>query len=104
MAPLVRIAAHLRAILASHIALQLMDRRRLRAPHDIERHRLVGVAAEATDLQIDVPALRASPSVGEGCAGPLKASMRLVHASQASLSASFRASAARSAVMRTEVL
>ena len=40
---------------------------------------------------------------GTGCAGPLKASMRFVHASQASLSASRRASAARSAAMRTEV-
>jgi hypothetical protein len=40
---------------------------------------------------------------GDGCAGPLKASMRLVQASQASLSASRRASAARSAEMRTEV-
>jgi hypothetical protein len=43
MAPLVRI-----------VSLQLMDRRRLRAPHDIERHRLVGVAAEATDFEIEV--------------------------------------------------
>src|SRR6516164_4648917 len=46
------------------------------------------------------PALSASPSVSDGCAGPLKASMRLVQASQASLSASRRASAARSAAMR----
>jgi DNA invertase Pin-like site-specific DNA recombinase len=39
--------------------------------------------------------------VGDGCACPLKASMRLVQASQASLSASWRASAAIWAAMRT---
>ena len=38
--------------------------------------------------------------MGDGCAGPLKASMRLVQASQASWSASLRALAACSAAMR----
>jgi hypothetical protein len=37
------------------------------------------------------------------CASPLKASVRLFQASQASLSASLRASAARSAIIRTEL-
>ena len=54
MAPLVRIAAHLRAILASHIALQLMDRRCLRAAHNVEGNGLMGVATEAADLKIEV--------------------------------------------------
>jgi hypothetical protein len=61
-----------------------MDRCRLRPPHDVERNRL-------------------RPRIGEGWAGPLKASMRLVQASQASLSAARRASVARWAAMRTEV-
>jgi hypothetical protein len=103
MTALIGIAGHLRAVFASHIALQLVDRRRLLPAHDVERNSLMSVAAETADLKIDVPALSASPSVGDGCAGPLKSSMRLVQASQASLSASLRASAARSAATRTEV-
>jgi hypothetical protein len=50
MAPLVRKTAHLRTIAAAHIALQLVDRRRLWTPDDVERDRLVRVAAEATNL------------------------------------------------------
>jgi hypothetical protein len=55
MAPLVRIAAYLRAILAPHVALQLVNRRRLRPPHDVERDGLVRVAAKALHLEIRVP-------------------------------------------------
>jgi hypothetical protein len=55
MAPLVRIAPHLRAVLPPHITFQLVDRRCLRAPHDIERDSLVRVAAEAPDFEIGVP-------------------------------------------------
>jgi hypothetical protein len=47
MAPLIGIAAYLRAILAPHIALQLMDRCRLRPSHDVEGDRPMRVAAEA---------------------------------------------------------
>ena len=54
MAPLVRIAGHLRAVLAAHVALKLMDRRRLRAPNDVQGDRLVGIAAEAPDFKIKV--------------------------------------------------
>jgi hypothetical protein len=54
MAALVRIAPHLRAVLAPHVSLQLVDRGRLRAPHDVERHRLVRVAAKAFDFEIAV--------------------------------------------------
>lgn len=38
---------------------------------DVERHRLVGVAANAALLEIAKPALGASPRVGEGSAEPL---------------------------------
>jgi hypothetical protein len=48
IAPLVWIPAHLRAILAAHVPLQLIDRCRLRPPHDVERDGLMGIAAEAT--------------------------------------------------------
>ena len=40
--------------------------------------------------------------VGDGCDGPLKASMRLFHASTASRSACLRASSARSAAALTD--
>jgi hypothetical protein len=40
-------------------------------------------------------------SVGDGCAGPRKPSIRLFHASQASLSASFLAADARRSDKRT---
>jgi hypothetical protein len=55
MAPLVRIAPRLRAILAPHIALQLMYRRRLRSPHDVEGDGLVRVAAKAFHFEIAKP-------------------------------------------------
>jgi hypothetical protein len=54
MAALVGIAANLGAISASHVALELMNRRRLRPAHDVERDRLVRVTAEAADLEIAV--------------------------------------------------
>ena len=47
-----RIAPHLRAVLAAHVAFQFVDGRGLRPPNDIERDRLVGVAAEAADFKI----------------------------------------------------
>ena len=40
---------------ATHVPLQLVDRRYLRPPDDVERHRLVRVAAEAANLKISVP-------------------------------------------------
>ena len=55
----------------------------------------MGIAAEAPDFKIKVARVERVTQVGEGCAGPLKASIRLVQASQASLSASWRALAAR---------
>jgi hypothetical protein len=104
MAPLVRIASHLRAIFAAHVAFEFVDRRRrLRTPHDVERDRLVRVATEASDFEIAVPGIDRIAQRRRRCADPLKASMHLFQASQASLSASRRASAARSAAIRTEV-
>ena len=41
MTALVWVATDLRAILAAHVAFQLMDRRRLRATHDVEGDGLV---------------------------------------------------------------
>ena len=55
MAALVRIAPNLRAVLAAHVALQFMDRRRLRSAHDVERDGLVRVAAKAFHFEIAVP-------------------------------------------------
>jgi hypothetical protein len=54
MAPLERIAPNLRAVLAPHVPLQFVDGRRLRPAHDVQRHRLVSVAAEAADLKVKV--------------------------------------------------
>ena len=80
-----------------------MDRRRLRPAHDVERDGLMGVAAETTDLQIEVARIEGIPECRRWLRRSLEASIRLVQASQASLSASRRASAARSAATRTEV-
>ncbi len=54
MAALVRIAANVRAVFAPHVSLQLMDRRRLRPPHDVERDGLMRIAAEAFHFEIEV--------------------------------------------------
>ena len=47
----VRIAAHLRTVLAAHVALKLVGRRRLRPANDIECNGLVRVAAEVARFQ-----------------------------------------------------
>jgi hypothetical protein len=52
MASLVGIAPDLQVTLAAHIALQLMDGRRLRPPHGIQRDGLMRVAAQAFDFEI----------------------------------------------------
>jgi hypothetical protein len=62
MAPLVRIATHVRAVLATHVALQLMDRRRLWPPHDVEGDGLMRVATEASDFKIEVTRKSSRPS------------------------------------------
>ena len=57
MTPLVGIAANLRTVSASHVALKFVDRRGLRSPHDVERDGLVRVAAEAAHFEIEVTAI-----------------------------------------------
>ena len=52
MAALERIAANLRTVPAPHVALELMDRRCLRAPDDAERDRLMRVSAQASDFEV----------------------------------------------------
>ena len=52
MAALVGIATDLRAILAAHVALQLVDRRRLRPPDDVQGDGLMRVAAETFHFEI----------------------------------------------------
>jgi hypothetical protein len=54
VAALERIALSLRALAAAHIALQFMDGRRLAAAHDVQGDRLVGVAAEAFDFEVEI--------------------------------------------------
>jgi hypothetical protein len=57
MAALEGIAAHLRTVPAPHVALQLVNRRRLWPSHDVERDRLMRVAAEAADFEIEVASI-----------------------------------------------
>ena len=57
MVALVRVAPNLRAILASHVEFQFMDRRRLRPPHDVEGDSLVGIATEASDFEKSVTSI-----------------------------------------------
>jgi hypothetical protein len=54
MAALVWIAANLRAVLAAYVALQFMDGCRLGPTHDVQRDRLMGVAAKAFDFEIKI--------------------------------------------------
>ena len=70
MAALVQIAANFRAIFAAHVAFQLMDRRRLRPPHDIERDRLMRIEAEALHFEIEVTGVERIAERRDGCAGP----------------------------------
>jgi hypothetical protein len=54
MAALVWVTTNLRVVLAAHVAHQFMDGRSLRSPHDVQRHGLVGVAAEASNFEVAV--------------------------------------------------
>jgi hypothetical protein len=46
------------AVLATHVALEFVDRRGLRAAYDIEPDSLVRVAAKTPDFQIGVAAVQ----------------------------------------------
>ena len=89
-------------ILATHLAFQLVHRRRFRPADDIERHSLVGTAAKAFDLEVQIASIQRIAQGGGGLGRALEASMRLFQASQANLSARLRASVARSSEARTE--
>jgi hypothetical protein len=56
MAPFEWASTLSRAVLAAHVSLKLMDRGRFRPANDVERHRLVGLAAKAFDLEIGIKA------------------------------------------------
>jgi hypothetical protein len=91
------------AVFAAHVAFQLMDRRRFLAANAIQRDGLMRIVQPRHfTSRYRYPALSASPSAGDGCAGPCTPSMRLFQASQASRSACLRASVARSADARIE--
>jgi len=72
MAALVVIAADGRAVLAAQVPLQFVDRRRLRPADGIEGNCLMGIAAEAADLQVKVAGVdRVAESPGRAGPGPL---------------------------------
>lgn len=61
MAALIRIAADLAAILAAHVSLELVNRRRLRPADNIEGNRLMGTAPEAFDFEIAIAGVQRVP-------------------------------------------
>jgi hypothetical protein len=71
VAALVRVAPNLRAIHAAHVALQFVDSGRLRPPHDVQRHRLVRVAAQAADLKVAVKRSERLPTLEMAEPAPL---------------------------------
>jgi len=78
MAALVGIAAHLGAIFAAHVPLQLVDWRRLGPAHDVQRDRLMRVATEAPDLKIPVAGVQRVTERRRGLRGSLVAQHALV--------------------------
>jgi hypothetical protein len=57
MAALVWISTNLGAVLAAHVALQLMDRRRLGPTNDVKGDALMGIATEAPDFEIAITSI-----------------------------------------------
>ena len=78
MAPLVRIASDFGALLAAHVSLELMDRRCLRSPHDVEGNGLVRVAAKAFHFEIAEPGVDRIAERGRWLRRTLKAEHPLV--------------------------
>jgi hypothetical protein len=66
MAPLERIAPNLRAVLAPHVPLQFVDGHRLRPAHDVQRHSLMRIAAEAADLKIEISCVQSVAEARRG--------------------------------------
>ena len=78
MAPLEGIAPHFGALATAHVAFEFMDRRCLRSPHDVERHGLVRVAAEAFYFEIAKPGVDGVAQRGRWLRRTLKAEHALV--------------------------
>jgi hypothetical protein len=78
MAALIGIAANLRAVLAAHVALQFVDGRRLRPAHDVQRHCLVCVTAEAADLEIEISCVLRVAEAGRGLSRSFESEHALV--------------------------
>jgi len=78
MASLKGISAHLRAVLAPHVAFQFMDRRCLRSPHDVERNGLMRVAAKAFHFEIAVSGIECIAECGRWLRRTLKTEHALV--------------------------
>ena len=72
MATLERIAVLARALLAPHVSLELVDGRPFRPPHDVERHRLRGLAAEALHLEVAIAGVQRIAEGRGGLGRPLK--------------------------------
>ena len=57
------LAADLRAILASHISFEFVDRRMLRSANEVECDGLIGVASQAANFEVAIASVY---SVAEG--------------------------------------
>jgi hypothetical protein len=71
-AALVRITPNLRAVLAAHVALQLMDRRCLRSAHDVDGNSLIRVAAKAFHFEVAVTSVESIAERRRRLRRPLK--------------------------------
>jgi hypothetical protein len=69
VAALERIALKLGAVTASHVPLQFVDLCCL-PPHDIEGDRLVGVAVQAFDFEVEIAGIERVGQRRRGWAGP----------------------------------
>src|ERR1700761_7740667 len=58
VASFVRIASYFRTVLAPHVSLKLIDRRRLWPADHIERNGLMRVATKAANFEIEIPSVQ----------------------------------------------
>jgi hypothetical protein len=72
------ISPDLRAILTSHVTLQLVDRRSLWPADNVQRHRPVGVAAEAADLKVEISRVQRVAEAGRGLSRSFESEHALV--------------------------
>ena len=78
MAAFERVAANPRTILAGRVALQFVDGRPLRPAHDVQSHRLVRIAAEAADLEIEIAGVQGITQCRRGLRRPFVTEHALV--------------------------